>query len=142
MSCLIPSHLQNVQNYTLLRAKYINFMGDVLWKLDDVHRMIYNTWHIVFDLKFTSQYWQHIMYSACTFFSILYDILIDIACRCDMLDIRTGDCVSINRELRPTAAYLLVTFANKCNINCINWSIRMKCLRMGHWKLLTLEGTN
>jgi len=73
------------------------------------------------------------MYSACTFFSILYDILLGVACRCNMRDTRTGDCVSIiNRELRPTAAYLLVTVANKHNINCINWSIRMKFLRKGH----------
>lgn len=37
----------------------------------------------------------------------------DVIC----VDTRAGDCVSINRELRLTAAYLLVTVANKRNIN-------------------------
>lgn len=47
-------------------------------------------------------------------------------------DTRTGDCVSINRDLGLTGVYLLVTFVNKHNINCINGSIRMICLHMGH----------
>jgi hypothetical protein len=84
MSSLIPSYLQDVQNYILLRAKYIKFMGNILWKLDDVTYMMYDIWHIVIDTKFTAHFWQYIMQSACIFFSILYTIVIGIACRCDM----------------------------------------------------------
>jgi len=40
--------------------------------------------------------------------------------------------IVINIELPLIAAYLLVTVANKHNINFINGSIRMKCLHMGH----------